>query len=124
VVRIPSGNGKSTRIEIRSVAPDANPYLVLYTLMKTGLEGEKISEKIDLKKARLRFLPGTINDAIRVYKASDFITKIMGENSKEKYLEPKQASADRNPKELGSTIKESEIIYHHEVTNQSLWNGF
>lgn len=124
MVRIPSGDEKSARIEVRSVAPDANPYLVLYTLMKAGLEGEKVSKKTDPKKTRLRFLPGTINDAIRLYKGSDFIAKILGEDSKEKYLEPKQASADRNPKELGKTIKESEIIYHHEVTNQSLWNSF
>jgi glutamine synthetase len=122
MIRIPSGDLKSARIEIRSVAPDANPYLALYTILRTGLEGEKIS-KADSKKSRLRFLPGTINDAIRIYKGSDFITKILG-NSKDKYLEPKQAASDRNPKELGKTIKESEIIYHHEITNQSLWNAF
>ena len=39
MVRIPYGNEKSARIEVRSVAPDANPYMVMYTLIKTGLEG-------------------------------------------------------------------------------------
>jgi hypothetical protein len=27
-----------------------------------------------------------------------------------------------DPKELGTRIKNSEVIYHHEVTNQALWN--
>ncbi len=30
MIRIPIGNEKSMRVEVRSVAPDANPYLVLY----------------------------------------------------------------------------------------------
>ena len=39
MVRIPLGNEKSARIEVRSIAPDANPYLAIYALLKTGLEG-------------------------------------------------------------------------------------
>jgi glutamine synthetase len=48
----------------------------------------------------------------------------MGQASKDKYIHYKQASAYRNPRELGDTIKASEILYHHEVTNQFLWNSF
>ena len=123
MIRIPVGNEKSSRIEIRSVAPDANPYLALYTIMKTGLEGKKL-QLPGGKRERLRFLPGTINDAIRLFKTSDFITKILGAENKQKYLSFKEAAADRSPKELGTKIKTSEIIYHHEVTNQVLWNNF
>ena len=36
----------------------------------------------------------------------------------------KQAVADRSPKELGVKIKKSEIIFHHEITNQLLWGQF
>jgi len=39
MVRIPLGNEKSARIEVRSIAPDANPYLAIYGLLRTGLEG-------------------------------------------------------------------------------------
>lgn len=123
MIRIPSGNEKTVRIEVRSVAPDANPYLTMFSILKTGLEDISPKKSVN-KKERLKFLPGTIFDAIRIYKTSDFIGKILGEESKEKYLLFKQASADRNPKELGIRIKDSEIIYHHEVTNQFLWNGF
>ncbi len=123
MIRIPVGNEKMARIEVRAVAPDANPYLVVYTILRTGLEGKKISRDED-KRERVRFLPGTINDAIRLFKGSDFITKILGEENKEKYVSFKEAVADRSPKELGTKVKTSEIIYHHEVTNQVLWNNF
>src|SRR6516225_2864158 len=40
MIRVPIGNSKSARVEVRSVAPDASPYMVLYSVFKTGLEGE------------------------------------------------------------------------------------
>ena len=123
MIRIPMGNERTSRIEIRSVAPDANPYLASLVLLKTGLEGEEL-EKDASKRDRVRFLPGTINDAIRLYKQSDFVGKILGEDAKEKYLASKQIVADRSPKDLGNMVKTSEVIYHHEVTNQVLWHRF
>lgn len=123
MIRIPVGNEKTARIEIRSVAPDANPYLVLYTIIRTGLEGKKLVRDTD-KRERMRFLPGNINDAIKLFKSSDFMSKILTETNKEKYVAHKQAAADRSPKELGTLVKTSEIVYHHEVTNQVLWNTF
>ena len=123
MIRIPIGNERSTRIEIRSVAPDANPYLALYTILKTGLEGHPLVKDKD-KRERLRVLPDNINDAIKLFKSSDFIAKILNKINQEKYAEFKQQVADRSPKALGSLIKSSEIIYHHEVTNQVLWNKF
>lgn len=123
MIRIPVGNEKTARIEVRSVAPDANPYMVLYTIIKTGMEGVKL-EKDEDKRERARFLPDNINDAIRFFKSSDFITSIIGQDNKDKYVSYKQAAADRSPKALGTFVKDSEIIYHHEVTNQVLWNDF
>ena len=123
MIRIPVGNEKTSRIEVRSVAPDANPYLVLYTILRTGLEGQKEERESD-KRDRVRMLPDNIYDAMRVFKSSTFITKILGEDNKEKYAALKQSQADRSPKALGTLIKPSEIIYHHEVTNQVLWNEF
>jgi len=35
MIRVPWANERSARIEVRSVAPDANPYLLLYTLLRT-----------------------------------------------------------------------------------------
>ena len=123
MIRIPVGNEKTARIELRSVAPDSNPYLVLYTMLRTGLEGQRL-EKESGKRDRLRFLPDNIGDAIALCKASKFMTEALGEESKEKFISYKQAAADRSPKALGSTIKDGEVLFHHEVTNQLLWNDF
>ena len=123
MIRIPVGNERSARIEMRSVAPDANPYLVLFTMLKVGLEGKKL-EKDQSKRDRVRFLPDNIYDAIALFKASKLTTDIFGEESKEKFIKFKQAAADRSPKALGTTVKRSEVVYHHEVTNQYLWNRF
>lgn len=123
MIRIPVGNERTARIEIRSVAPDANPYLWFYTILQVGKHGSKLV-KNEEKRNRMRFLPDNINDAIRLFKSSDFITKILGDQNKAKYSEFKQAAADRSPRALGTLIKESEVLYHHEVTNQVLWNNF
>lgn len=123
MIRIPIGNEKTSRIEIRSVAPDSNPYLVLYTILKVGFAGSKLKKAND-KRERLRFLPDNVNDAIRLFKSSDFVSAILGEQNKEKYASFKQLAADRSPKSLGAFVKESEIVYHHEITNQVLWNKF
>lgn len=123
MIRIPFGNERTARIEIRSVAPDANPYLALLAILKTGLEDKKPAPSAD-KRSRLRFLPSTIQDAIRIFRASDFTANILGESGKEKYLEHKQTVASRSPRELGTWVKDGEVVYHHEITNQYLWNQF
>lgn len=123
MIRIPLGNEKTARIEVRSVAPDANPYMVLYTIVRTGIEGKRL-EKDESKRDRVRFLPDTISDAIGQMRSSKFMDAVLGEASKEKYLAFKQEAADRSPRLLGTVVKESEVLYHHEVTNQFLWNQF
>lgn len=125
MIRVPLGNERSARIECRSVAPDANPYLLFYTLLRTGLEGElPPPDATEGKRYRTRFLPDNIYDAIRLFKASRLSVDIVGEESHGKYVELKQRAADRCPKELGSRVKRSEVMFHHEVTNQLLWNAF
>ena len=41
LIRIPASRGLSTRVEVRSVDPAANPYLALAVLLKAGLDGIK-----------------------------------------------------------------------------------
>ena len=123
MIRIPAGNEKSARLEIRSVAPDANPYLALYALLRTALDGEPVT-KDEGKRDRVRFLPGNIYDAIRIFRGSDFIKNVLGAAPHEKYAAHKQAAADRSPKELGTIVKTSEVLFHHDVTTQMLWHKF
>ena len=41
LIRIPAARGMSTRIEVRSVDPAANPYLAMAVILKAGLDGIK-----------------------------------------------------------------------------------
>jgi len=123
MVRIPLGNERSARIEVRSIAPDANPYLTLYSLLRVGLEGPAQAED-DSKRPRTRFLPDNIHDAIRLYKSSKLMSDLLGEHVHERYAELKTTQAERCPKALGALVKASEIQFHHEVTNQYLWSRF
>ena len=124
MVRIPLGNEKSARIEVRSIAPDANPYMALYTLLKTGFQGPIEPENGDKKRDRTKFLPDNIYDAIRLLKGSKYAADLLGEAVHKKYADLKLASAERCPKALGTKIKIPEIQFHHEVTNQYLWSDF
>ncbi len=49
---------------------------------------------------------------------------ILGADVQGRYADLKQAAANRSPRELGTFVKGSEVQYHHEVYNQSLWNLF
>jgi glutamine synthetase len=124
MVRIPLGNERSARIEVRSIAPDVNPYMAIYALFRTGLEGPLTEDEGEGKRARTRFLPDNIQDALRIFKASKWAQELLGADVHEKYCEVKLAAAERSPKALGTRIKRSEIIFHHEVTNQYLWSQF
>lgn len=122
MVRIPIGNQRSMRVEVRSVAPDANPYMVMYSIFKTGIEGETAKIK-NLRQAE-RYLPDNIYTALENFRNSDWTTKLFGADVKGRFADLKQASADRCPRLLGTFVKAPEVQYHHDVYNQYLWNLF
>jgi len=119
MVRIPYGNEKSARVEVRSIAPDANPYLALYSILRTGLEGAS-NPNLD----QTAILPDNIYDAIDCFSSSSYAAELLGEEVRDKFTALKLAAADRSPRKLGTLIKASEVQYHHEVQNQYLWNQF
>lgn len=125
MIRIPLGNERSARIEVRSVGPDANPYMAFYSLIRAGLDGP-MNEQItsETRRTRTKFLPDNIYDSIRLFKQSAFMGEVLGDDVKEKFVQRKIAVADRSPKELGTIVKPGEILFHHEVTNQYLWSLF
>jgi glutamine synthetase len=122
MIRIPIGNERSARVEVRSVAPDANPYMVMLGVFKTGLEGS-VSDVENLRQAS-RYLPDNIYDAMDDFRSSRWTTELLGDEVKGRYVDLKQASADRCPRLLGTFVKAQEVQYHHEVYNQYLWNLF
>jgi len=122
MIRIPIGNERSARTEVRSVAPDANPYLMLLAIFKSGLDGE-IANIPNLRQAK-RYLPDNIYTALDHFRNSAFVPKLMGADVAGRFADLKQASADRCPRALGTFVKAPEVQYHHEVYNQYLWNMF
>ncbi|HYW53025.1 MAG TPA: glutamine synthetase family protein [Dongiaceae bacterium] len=122
MVRIPIGNERSSRVEVRSVAPDANPYMVMLGVFKTGLDGT-ISQVQNLRQAD-RYLPDNIYDALGDFSGADWTTSLLTAEVKQRYADLKKDSADRCPRQLGTFVKAQEVQYHHEVYNQYLWNLF
>lgn len=130
MVRIPIGNEKSARVEVRTVAPDSNPYLYIYALFKSGLAGvDASSSELSAMEKKVysgkpKKLPGDIYTALDSFKKSKFMNGIMGTDNQIKFAALKEMAADRSPKALGTRVKAEEILYHHEVTNQLIWNNF
>jgi glutamine synthetase len=122
MVRVPIGNERSARVEVRSVAPDSNPYMLLYSIFKTGIEGD-IARHKNLRGAP-RYLPDNIYDAMENFKTAEWTTKLFGEDVKNRFLDLKKASADRCARLLGTSVKPAEVQYHHEIYNQYLWSQF
>ena len=123
MVRIPIGNERSSRVEVRSVAPDANPYMVLLL----GLQDRSRRRHRGRSKicARRRAICRTTSTTRwRISGKRNGSTKLLGEDVKGRYADLKQASADRCPRLLGTFVKAPEVQYHHEVYNQYLWNQF
>ncbi len=123
MVRIPLGDENAARIEVRSVGPDANPYLLIHTLLHTALLP---NDRVDpgLRKSADRVLPACIYDALDAFEKSQLLRELLGEREHQKYAALKRSAANRSPRELGSRIKAGEVIFHHEVTNQYLWGRF
>ncbi len=122
MIRVPIGNERSMRVEVRSVSPDTNPYLVMYSIFKTGLHGQTAKIK-NLRQAE-RYLPDNIYTAIEDFRKAEWTTRLLGADVKARYADLKQASADRCPRLLGTFVKAPEVQYHHDVYNQYLWNLF
>ncbi len=76
MVRVPIGNDKSMRVEVRSVGPDANPYMVLYSIFKTGIDGD--TSKIKNLRQAERYLPDNIYTALENFQGAKWITGLLG----------------------------------------------
>ncbi len=129
MIRIPIGNQNSARIEIRTVAPDANPYLSYYVAIRAGLAGMKADTKTYKEMSSLytkpvKKLPGNIYEALDLFRKSTFIKNTIGVTNQDKFLALKEAVAHRSARELGTRIKNGEVRFHHEVRNQVLWSAF
>jgi len=108
LVRIPSSRGVSTRVEVRSVDPAANPYLALAVLLKAGLDGIKnqstppasvdrniyVMSKAERMAEGIIDLPSTLAEALELLKQNEVIVSALGEHIFEHFVEAKEIEWD------------------------------
>lgn len=108
LIRIPASRGLSTRVEVRSVDPAANPYLAMSVLLAAGLDGIKNSleapKPIDrniyvmTKEERVENgivdLPATLAQALDLLKADSTMKHALGEHLFEHFIEAKEIEWD------------------------------
>ncbi|QPC46438.1 type I glutamate--ammonia ligase [Mangrovibacillus cuniculi] len=108
LIRIPSSRGLSTRVEVRSVDPAANPYLAMAVLLAAGLDGIKnklsapapvdrniyVMNKQEREEAGIVDLPGSLALALDELKANETMTAALGEHIFEHFIEAKEIEWD------------------------------
>jgi glutamine synthetase len=108
LIRIPASRGLSTRVEVRSVDPAANPYLAMAVLLKAGLDGIKnkltppapvdrniyVMSKEERIEEGIIDLPATLAQAIDQLSANEVIVSGLGEHIFEHFVEAKEIEWD------------------------------
>ncbi|MGM9926342.1 MAG: type I glutamate--ammonia ligase [Bacillus sp. (in: firmicutes)] len=108
LIRIPASRGLSTRVEVRSVDPAANPYLALAVLLQAGLDGIKnkmtppapidrniyVMSKEEREEAGIIDLPATLYAALNELKQDEVIKAALGEHLFEHFVEAKEIEWD------------------------------
>ena len=99
MVRVPIGNHRSMRTEVRAVAPDANPYLALYRSSRPVSTGRFRADNL---RAGGRYLPDNIQQAIEDFKASQWIGEILGTDVQGRYARPEAGGCESFAARAGS----------------------
>lgn len=108
LIRIPGSRGMSTRVEVRSVDPSANPYLAMAALLKAGLDGIKgdcelpapIERNIYAMDQKERHdngiydLPGSLFDAVKELEKDEVIKDALGPHIYNNFVEAKKVEWD------------------------------
>ncbi|MBS4207509.1 type I glutamate--ammonia ligase [Bacillus sp. FJAT-50079] len=109
LVRIPSSRGLSTRLEVRSVDPTANPYLSMAVLLKAGLSGieqgltppPSVDKNIyNMNKRERREegvfdLPANLYEALEQLKQDEIIKAALGNHIFDNFIETKEVEWER-----------------------------
>lgn len=108
LVRIPASRGLSTRIELRSVDPSANPYLAMAVILAAGLDGIKnelqppapvdrniyVMDAEERKAHGIDNLPGSLDAALKALDENEIIKAALGEHIYENFKEAKEVEFD------------------------------
>ncbi|MCP3739227.1 type I glutamate--ammonia ligase [Rossellomorea sp. BNER] len=108
LIRIPASRGLSTRVEVRSVDPAANPYLAMSVLLAAGLDGIKnnmtppkpidrniyVMNKEEREEEGIIDLPATLHNALEDLKKDEVMIKALGGHIFEHFIEAKEIEWD------------------------------
>lgn len=108
LVRIPASRGLSTRIEVRSVDPSANPYLAMAVMLASGLDGIKnnltppkpvdrniyVMDDEELEEEGIKQLPSTLKQALDNLKQDQVLMGALGSHAGEHFIEAKEIEWD------------------------------
>ncbi len=100
---MPESRGLSTRLELRSVDPTANPYLALAALLTAGLDGVKneleppksvdrniyVMSEEEREAAHIYDLPGTLQASLAELKNDQVIVDSLGSHIFNNFYEAK-----------------------------------
>ncbi|EPC53468.1 glutamine synthetase, partial [Lacticaseibacillus paracasei subsp. paracasei Lpp123] len=103
LIRVPQSRGLSTRLELRSVDPTANPYLAIAGILQAGLDGvtkklkpeEAVDRNIyrmqdDERKANhIQDLPSTLHNALKALAADDVVKAALGKHLYQSFMDSK-----------------------------------
>ncbi len=103
--RIPCEKGESTRIELRSPDPSANPYLALAVCLMAGLNGIKEKQEPPKsmefhKKSSMQLLPSTLKEAVAQLERDTFMKEVLGSEVSKRYIEIKNQEWEQYTKQV------------------------
>lgn len=104
LVRVPESRGLSTRLELRSVDPSANPYLAMAVLLQAGLDGIRnqitppaavdrniyVMDEEEREAAYIQDLPSTIHNAIKELRKDNVMIDALGQHIFSNFVEAKR----------------------------------
>ncbi|MET0785097.1 MAG: type I glutamate--ammonia ligase [Paenisporosarcina sp.] len=108
LIRIPSSRGVSTRVEVRSVDPSANPYLAMAVILKAGLDGIKnnltppkavdrniyVMNKEERRANGVEDLPANLHLALEELEKNETIREALGEHIYANFVDSKEIEWD------------------------------
>ena len=108
LIRIPSARGLSTRVEVRSVDPSANPYLAMAVILEAGLEGIRqqltppaainrniyVMTEEERKANGIENLPPALDDALALLAKDKVAQEALGEHIYANFKEAKEIEFD------------------------------
>ena len=125
LVRISAAEEVTTRLELRSADPTANPYLLLAATLKAGLNGIKeakmpmepvtsnVFEMSEEKRKELGIkpLPSTLHNAIKAFKADKLIQEALGEHLTKSFIDSKELEWARYTQSVSEWERQRYINY-------------